>query len=113
MICPTCANEIPAGKLACVNCLQERNHAATLRCQLHPLRQMKAQRAMLVVRHIDSVRHAQLVGVERTFCYQPVESFYRRGATTLDNYLAYDERVCEKCQHQIAALMLEAAKCSA
>jgi hypothetical protein len=113
MTCPKCSREIPQGKLACVDCLEISSHAEALRCQLHPLRQMRAQRAMLVLRYIDNVRHAQMVSIERTFCYVPVETHYRRGATTLDNYLAYDERVCEKCQHQIAALMREAAQCSA
>jgi hypothetical protein len=113
MKCPTCSRDIPNGKLACIYCLQERNHGAALNLQLYPLQQMKAHRSMLTVRHFDGVRHAQMVGVERTFCYQPVETYHRRGATPLDNYLAYDERVCEKCQHQIAALLQEVAKCSA
>lgn len=117
MICPNSVDGtrhfIPDNCVVCPVCAEERSRIAMREFQKRPLMLITQGKSLLTTRLINSVRHVQQVGGERTFCNLPTESYHRRGSSTFVSYIKANDRVCEKCQGEITTIAAEAALCSA
>lgn len=113
MICPACLARFDT--LICPGCAEAKSRTAYREYQMHPLREVAAERVKVVARAVDTSKsHLQMFGCAKTFCWVGVETHWRKRELSLEQLTeaASLDRICPLCYEVFTTLITEAIPCS-